>query len=190
MSLNRLNHSPNVNHYLALTLRKMAMPEQQTQELTDLEDAMDELWYKLLDVEIEEINALIPQAFASIRETSSSVPPPPRQSRAAAIARSVDVAIIGQAFRNVLVDGSDFWQMRESSPFVPMIVDSLAHLPDLAPSDTQYGEAFLKVLRDPNHVWSETPVWAFINMVTERSTILDARAKLEADNKPSSPPSP
>lgn len=75
MSLNRLNHSPNVNHYLALTLRKMAMPEQQTQELTDLEDAMDELWYKLLDVEIEEINALIPQAFASIRETSSSAPP-------------------------------------------------------------------------------------------------------------------
>lgn len=67
VSLSRLNHSPNVNQYLALSFRQLAMGSEQTSELTDLEDAMDELWDRLLDVERDEVNEIVSKAFRSIR---------------------------------------------------------------------------------------------------------------------------
>lgn len=177
------NNSPNVDLYLAMTLRKMALGHEQTQELMDLEDAMDEVWKKLLDVEIEEINALIPRAFSEIQALASPKAPSTKESRVSLITRSVDVSFIGQAFRQVMVENPDHWQMKDQSPFVPMIVDTLARLPDLAPSDAQHGQAFIKVLEHPDHVWSETPVWAFINMVAQRAAELAEQSEASEKNR-------
>ena len=43
------------------------MGSEQTSDLIDLEDAMDELWRRLLDVERDEVNEIVSKAFRSIR---------------------------------------------------------------------------------------------------------------------------
>lgn len=179
VSSNWFDRSPNVNRYLALSFRQIAMGPEQTPELTALEDAMDELWLQLLEVEQDEVNKIISRALAFVRADAGSAALSSAQAHAAFSSKNADVAIIGQAFRKVMAQRDDYWQMKGKSPFVPMIMDHLARLPDLAPSDEDYGKAFLEVLRDPEHAWRDAPVWPFIQMVAEKAAVLDAQAQLQ-----------
>lgn len=48
------------------------MGSEQTSDLIDLEDAMDELWRRLLDVERDEVNEIVSRAFRSIRAATEA----------------------------------------------------------------------------------------------------------------------
>ncbi len=79
---------------------------------------------------------------------------------------------IGQAFRKVLSDPQINWRRRDDSDFVPLIINRLARLPVLEPSDEEHGQAFLAVLRMPDRVWRHTSASPFIQKVADEAAAL------------------